>query len=458
MSRIRRLVNTAEIAARGRVERTLPFWRMEWIERLQGYRLRAIIRHAYQAVPFYRQAMDERALRPNDFRAVEDLAKLPLIDGITVQRDIEAFLSTRHRDSSRQAFYSAGSTTGIRRLTYWDNTSILRNLAHHRRNKVVLNDLLGKASGHSHLHISPPHTSGLQLQGFWQASALIPRGPVQHHALSVEQPFEVVAERINDLRPEVVSSYGSYAEQFFRYLADRHTNIAVPRLWIYGSDMLSASGRELIEKTYGCPTYSEYNTTETGPLGFQCERRQGFHLNVDLCALRLVDVDGQTIEAGESGEVIISNLRNRATVLLNYRLGDRAVLAQESCPCGRSLPLLESLEGRSSETLYLGDGRTVSGLTLEALCRNGLKPALQIQIVQPARGQLKWRIVLSSNADREAVRRGLLERCRTVLGDDTQVEVEFAEEIPIPPHGKFPRVVSHVPAPDIPDSITQGEE
>jgi phenylacetate-CoA ligase len=449
-------VNTAYAGAHILIDRTVPFWHPRWIGRLQRRRLRAIIRHAYETVPFYRQAMDERGLHTDDFQTVSDLARLPLIDGMTVQRDIESFLSTSHKAAPRQAYYSAGPATGIRRLTYWDNNSVLRNLAYHRRDRVVLNELIGKRSGYRHVHIAPPDTSGFQLRAFWHASTIVSRNLVEHHVLSVEEPFEKVAEQINALQPEVGSSYGSYAEQFFRFLADRQVTIAVPRVWIYGADMLYPEGRELIEKTFGCPTFSAYNSTETGPLGFQCERRQGFHLNTDLCAVRLVDKDGQTVKPRVSGEVVISNLHNRATVLLNYRLGDVAALAAEPCACGRSLPVLERLDGRSSEVIHLADGRTLSGLALEALCRNELKPTLQIQIVHAARGHIRWRIVPSSNADRDTLRRELLDRCRGVLGEDTRVEIEFVEEIPTTPQGKLIRVVTREKAHDAPDPITNG--
>jgi phenylacetate-CoA ligase len=457
MSRIRRLFNTAYVGAYGPVERTIPFRPIERIEQLQRYRLRAIIRHAYDTVPFYRQAMNERGLRPSDFRTVADLSKLPLIDGVTLRTNTEAFLSTRCGDDSRQGFYSAGSSSGIIRLIYWDNTSILRKLACHERDRVVLNNLLGSGSRDPKVYIIPSESTGIKLRAYWREYTLLPLSRSQHQTLSPDQPLDVVAERINDIRPQVVFSYGSYAEHFFRFLADRQMRVAVPRVWVSGGDMLSPRGRELIENRFGCPTYSTYQSTETGRLGFECERRQGFHLNIDLCSVRLIDEDGRTVEPGEVGEVVISNLHNRATVLLNYRLDDWGVMAREPCTCGRSLPVLQRLEGRTSEMLHLADGRSISGLTLEAYCDPELTTTIQLQIVQPRSGQIRWRIVPFSNADRDTLRRSLLEKCRLVLGEDTQVDVEFVEKIRTTPQGKLLRVVCPSEPPDGPDASTQGD-
>jgi phenylacetate-CoA ligase len=457
MNWIKRLLNSGYLMARSQVERTIPFWPLERIERLQRYRLHKIIRHAYETVPFYRQAMDERGLRPSDFRTVEDLAKLPLIDGLMVQRNVEAFLSTRYDDDSRLALYSAGSSSGIRRGIYWDKTSVLGTRATAVRDRVVVANLVGRRSGVS-IHIVPSGSEYFVLRPFFQAATLNLRSHGQHHVLSPEQPFELVAERLKAMQPQVVSSYSSYAEQFFRFLADRQMSITLPRLWLYGAEMLSPSGKDLIENTFGCPTYSTYQATETARLGFQCEQRQGFHLNVDLCSLRIVDEAGRTVAPGELGEVVISNLHNRAMVLLNYRLDDWGVMAREPCSCGRSLPLLERLEGRSSEMLQLADGRTISSLTLDAYCDEELKPVLQVQIVQPAPGHIRWRLVRSSSADPDTLRRDLLERCRVVLGEDTKVEVEFVDGIPSTPQGKFIRVVSQPEARDAPDSFAQGDK
>jgi phenylacetate-CoA ligase len=457
MNWFKRALNTGYIGALAYVNRRIPFWPLARIERLQSYRLRAIIRHAYDTVPFYRQAMNERGLRPSDFRTVEDLSDLPLIDGPTLRTNTEAFMSARHSDDSRQGFYSAGSASGVIRLIHWDNTSVLRKLACHERDRVVLNNLLGEGPRHPQVFIIPSESTGIKLRAFWKEHTVLPLDHGERQTLSPDQPFDVVAERINVIRPQVVFSYGSYAEHFFRFLTERQMTVAVPRVWVSGGDMLSPRGRQLIENTFGCPTYSTYQSTETGRLGFECERRQGFHLNIDLCSVRLIDEDGRTVEPGEVGEVVISNLHNRATVLLNYRLDDWGVMAREPCTCGRSLPVLQRLEGRTSEMLHLADGRSISGLTLEAYCDPELTTTIQLQIVQPRSGQIRWRIVPFSNADRDTLRRSLLEKCRLVLGEDTQVDVEFVEKIRTTPQGKLLRVVCPSEPPDGPDASTQGD-
>jgi len=74
----------------------------------------------------------------------------------------------------------------------------------------------------------------------------------------------------------VVFSYGSYAEEFFWFLAENRPQIALPKVWMYGGDMLSQTRKKLIEETFGCMVYSTYQSVETGKIGFQCEHREAF--------------------------------------------------------------------------------------------------------------------------------------------------------------------------------------
>src|SRR5687768_3860195 len=92
-STLERALTTAREAALSAVESRVPFWPAACIEWMQRRRLRSIVRHAYDSVPFYRRAMDERGLLPRDFRTVEDLERLPLIDSLTVRLHADQFIS-----------------------------------------------------------------------------------------------------------------------------------------------------------------------------------------------------------------------------------------------------------------------------------------------------------------------------------------------------------------------------
>ena len=241
------------------------------------------------------------------------------------------------------------------------------------------------------------------------------------------------------MRPRVVFSYGSYADEFLRYLDHSGRTVALPRLWVYMGDSVGVRGRELAS-SMGCSLFSVYASMEAGAIGFQCERCEGFHLNVDICAVRVADDDGRTLPDGETGDIVVSNLENRGMVLLNYRQGDRGTLSSRPCPCGRRLPLLERLEGRRSDVVTTADGRRLSALNLEGLFRRELKHVTQVQLHQPRPGTVTWRLVPGEGVDRDALRAAILERGRDVLGEESEVRVEFTDRIAKTARGKLLRV------------------
>lgn len=206
---------------------------------------------------------------------------------------------------------------------------------------------------------------------------------------------------------------------------------------MYGGDSLPENRRRWITETYGCVVYTTYQSVETGKIGFQCERLGGFHLNVDLCAVRIVDPAGKTVGPGVTGEIVVSNLVNRAMVFLNFRLGDLGALSAEDCPCGRSLPVLERLEGRVTEILTASDGRRVSTTVVRAHLIHELDAVFQAQVTQPEPGRILWRLVPFSGTDRDSLRRQMIEKTSALFGPGTHVEVAFVESIPHTPTGKF---------------------
>jgi phenylacetate-CoA ligase len=458
---------TIRMLAASRRERRLPWRPFERIRAIQGRRVRAAVAHAYAHVPFYRRALDERGLTPRDFARAADLERLPLIDGAMLAADPDDFTARQYLSAGREVFNTSGSTTGVRKRIAWDHGSLMRRFAQGERDRVVITRLAGErwtatmlrefitgeraralaarlvrvgSDHHQRLQILPAGFSSRTMRAIGGERSLIPRRPLHYHHLSPVAPFEVAAAQIRAIRPRVVYSFGSYVDQFLRHLAERGARVPMPRLWVYLGDMVSEAGRVLAAEL-GCALYSVYGAMEAGTIGFQCERRDGFHLNIDLCAPRIVDDAGRTLPPGEPGEVVISSLENRATMLLNYRIGDRAVLAERSCPCGRSLPLLACFEGRRSEMVRLGDGRTVSSLTLEGLFRAELRRTVQAQVEQLAPGRLRWRVVPFASADRGELGRALVARAAQALGPGTIVTVEFTDRIASTSEGKFLRAV-----------------
>ncbi|MDD5647237.1 MAG: hypothetical protein PHW86_08700 [Candidatus Bipolaricaulis sp.] len=441
MGTAKRIVDTAKTAWRGLGERHVPYWSWDRLRRLQNERLHAILGHAYNTVPFYRKAMDERGLRPRDIRTAEDLTRLPLIDGRMLQRSPGLFASSAYGEGSAQPLLSTGTAGTGRRRILWSNEALLAELAAGERDRAVLYGILGKRWGLRRLSLHPEASTTRATLRYQWGRVHVPRFVAETRYVPPDSSYEVVVEEIERFRPDVVYSYGSILEYFCRFVVDRGIEFHAPRAWVYGADGLSDEGRALVRERFGCAVLSTYQSVECGRIGFQCEEEKGFHLNVDRCVVRIVDAEGRDVAPGESGEVVVSNLVNHATVLVNYRQSDRAAFAPGRCACGRTLPLLERLEGRMSDVLHLADGREVLDHVLIHACKKVLANTLQFQIVEEQPGTFRWRVVPASGTDGESLVAALHAHAAAVLSSGDVLTIELTERIEIPKDGKLSRVV-----------------
>ena len=353
-----RIGATLEIARQAAGQRRVPYLPDEDRHRRRDARVRAIVRFAAETVPHYRDLFQTEGIDPREVRSAKDLEALPLLDRAELQADPDRFVSKSVRGRGSLLFPTNG-TTGAPLPVRHDRPSVLANIAYGERERVVEAQLVGKRVRYVVADVNyGERDTGVQLLSFYRAATALPLRPTRH-MLRMTEPFDRIVGAVNRLRPDVLQGYGSYLESFFATLWEKGVSLHGPRLVLYGSDTMSKAGRHLIEERFGIPVIARYNAVEAFKIGFTCERRSGVHLEDDLCHVRILTGHGGPAPPGVSGEVVISNLVNHGTVLLNYRLGDVASWRADACDCGRRTPLLHEVDGRLESTLHLPDGRFI---------------------------------------------------------------------------------------------------
>lgn len=423
-----------------RNERALPYWRLEDILELQSRRVRAIVAHAYATVPYYRAAMDARGLTPRDFRTADDLARLPLVTGEDLVRAPEDFRSRRYAHQDTLVVHSTG-TIRPKQIAY-DHAALFFCLASGQRQRDVLAKLLGRQWGYREMEVEREGGMSAQIRQFYESHSWVPRPlDYQREYLSVALSFDESIARINRFQPDVLRGYGNFIGCIFRHAHRHHIPIHLPRVVVYSSNPMAESHRKIIEEEYGVPVLSNYQASEALRLGFQCEQRAGFHINLDQVAIRVVDAEGNPVPPGGQGHLIISNLINRATVLLNYRLGDVVTLSASACPCGRTLPTIERIDGRANDLVILPDGRTVYRVDLLLYQVPGIE---QIQVIQNDYDQFVFHVVRMPSADWQNLCVELTRLARSILGANIHLDIIEVDQIPREPSGKVRSVISRV--------------
>ncbi|CAG0969012.1 partial Phenylacetate-coenzyme A ligase, partial [Gammaproteobacteria bacterium] len=236
---IRKAYWSAVAAWHGRHERTLPWWPAERLAALQDRRARAIVAHAYATVPYYRDAMRSRNLRPADFRTAADLAKLPLVGGAELAAAPERFLSSAFVGRDTLLLDTTG-TTGHYKQSRHDPNAVVAALAAGGRRRVVVASVPGPRRRGRSLVIVPPRGTNASVRDYHRAhllTALIRR--FEPDFLSFDRPFAELVAEVNRLEPDVIVTFGRFAGYLYRRALEAGIPIHAPRLIWYGGDAMA---------------------------------------------------------------------------------------------------------------------------------------------------------------------------------------------------------------------------
>ena len=423
---LRRVAWTARLTAAAPREARFPFRSPEAIERAQRRRLAETVAHAHEHVPYYRETMRRLGLGPGDFQTAEDLARLPLIEREQLQGDPEYFVS---RAEPLEAYLElrTGGSSGEPIVFFRDRASLYQRMLGFQRAEPVMARLTGRRWRRRTALIAPQSSSTTNVNSAIDDQRVRPGVRTVTRQFSLFDPLEAVAAGIDEFRPHSITGYGSYIGALYDHLVSSGRPFHRPRVVVYAADPLPEQMRRLLNEELGIEVLSHYQAVESPTIGWECERHSGHHLNVDLCPIRLLDSQERDLPPGESGEVVVSNLVNRGTVLLNYRLGDLATRLPEPCPCGRSLPLLSAVEGRSTDWLASRSGAPVHPQTIRSILRH-VAGVRRYQLVQERSGHVRVVMVTAPGADREAIRTETAAGAKR-LPDPLDVEVEFSSSL-----------------------------
>ena len=422
-------------------EGRLPYRPLEEIVAVQDRRVKAIVKHAYETVPYYREAMSRAGLQPRDFRTAADLAQLPVLTGEEFARAPERFLSQAYRIGDGLKIQSSGSSGRPKELHY-DRAALFLALAQAGRQRLVIAQFVGRRFGYREMSCVRSKSVRAQIRDFYEANSWTPRSiDLRRSIVSPGNTFEQNIGHINAFQPDVIIGYGSYLGALFRWAWTEHRPLFRPRLVLYGAEPLPDADRLLIERDFGVPVLANYQAAEALRIGFQCERRQGLHLCLDAVAVRVVGEQGSTLGPGGTGSIIVSNLTNRATVLLNYKLGDVVTLGSGPCPCGRTLPTIERVVGRSDDLLVLPGGQVGHALVvLEDL--RAVPGVVQVQIVQEELRGFVLHVVCAPDTDWPLAARRLATAMYAIVGNDASLTIRRLDVISPEPGGKVRAVIS----------------
>ncbi|RKX26596.1 MAG: hypothetical protein DRP47_07935 [Candidatus Zixiibacteriota bacterium] len=410
----------------------------EEIRNYQSEKLRLIINHAYEYVPYYRRVMDKRKLKPADFRSVDDLYKMPVLPREEVKKHGASMISTAFKRSRLIGGHTSG-TTGSPLSFYYDNHSCLIKTVVDWRQKrwagINVGDKIAFFLGRVVVPVSranPP---------FWRKNILLNHLFFSSFHMSKEN-MKAYADQLFKFRPQAVEGYPSTIYIIASYLLSQNRTYPAKAVFT-SSETLYPQQRETIEEAFECRLFDFYGAAERVIFATECDRHRGKHLNLDYGITEILGANQEPAKPGELGRMVSTGLHNLAMPLIRYRTDDVSSLSTDLCPCGCTFPLMADVTTKAEDIITTLDGRYISSSILTHPFKP-LQGVAESQIIQEDRGHIIVKIIKTPDY-RERNTEYLIGELKNRIGKDMTVEIEFVDLIPRTKAGKFRWVISKVP-------------
>jgi len=351
---------------------TMP---LEEMKKLQSEKLVKQVKHVYENVEYYRNLMDEKGVKPEDIKGIEDLHKLPFLTKADL-RDAYPYglLAKPLKDCVR--IQSTSGTTGRRVVAFYTQNDI---------------DLWEDCCARAIVAAGGTNEDVCQVAygyGLFTGGAGLHGGSHKVGCLTLPMSSGNTERQIQfmqDLSATILCCTPSYAAYIGESLKEQgYGPDDIPlKAGIFGAEPWTEEMRKNIEETLGIKAYDIYGLTETsGPgVSFECSEQTGMHINEDHFIAEIINPDtGEVLPEGEKGELVFTALDKEAFPLLRYRTRDICVLSRKKCSCGRTLIKMAKPMGRTDDMLIIRGVNVFPSQIETVLLNEGYQPNYQIVV------------------------------------------------------------------------------
>jgi len=350
-----------DLARRMRNWRKVAFLTPTEVTQLANRRLANIVQHAFETVPFWRKNFQLAGIHPHRVHSIQDLANLQPIDRSTIQTSRDDMVSTALEPTELVPARTGGSSTVP--LSFLRDSETIQE-------RRALQALFSEWAGQD-LRDRSALVWGASFDitghGSWR-STLRDRWIDRRVTLSSNQldpsSIDEFLVRLQRFNARVLHGYAHAIWRIACHIADRrYRPVGLVGITVT-AEPLSSLQRKTIEDAFHVPVFNHYGAREIGMVAAECSRHRGLHVALPSVYCEILRRDGTAAEPGELGEIIVTDLFNRAMPFLRYRIGDLGAWAEDACDCGVGFPLLRIESGKTTHYLVVKGDRLISGNAL----------------------------------------------------------------------------------------------
>lgn len=413
------------------------YWSNDQIYDYQFTELKKIVKHAYDNVSFYRKTMQAMGMEPEDIRSLNDVQHFPVIGKKEIMADYNSFLAEDYRRYHSME-RSTGGTTGVPFKYYIDTKSWGLNWA----TKIRSFNWGGYRFGADKIAVlkggSMLRKGDFSLKThFWKYLHNYYTIPIINMTSeSTEYYFKQIAKR----KIRFIRGFPSALFIFAKHLNSKGIRYDMKGIFT-SAEMLYDHQRELIERVFGRGIIDVYGCGDGMAGAHQCELHQGYHINVETSYMEILGPSAEEIKPGEEGEIVVTSLHDYAMPMIRYSPGDRAIKGMAMCECGRTLPVLDKIIGRTADLFELPNGRVLNGLSIPI--EDWIEKIEKFQLIHEMPDLIRLKIIPKSSYSKKD-EKAILDLLKYNAGEGIRIFIDIVDEIEQTSAGKFRYVISKV--------------
>lgn len=411
----------------------------EKLKKYQNKVFRKIVKYAY-TVPMYHDKYKESGIKPEDIRGIEDINKLPFITKNDLRSNYPNNIIPSNFKSDNGFELSTSGSTGKPVFIYIDRLAAVKSLFAFIRVLKAYGGNWRKSKSCLIIDVEP----GSAENAFFSESLMpfakkfIPMDHIRYIHLG-EKPEKIMNE-LAEFQPEFLASDPNMLRQLAYLKINGYGKNVNPSYIGSGGSTLDEYTRKYVKNAFNTKLFDIYGTTEAGPIGFECIEGGCFHVHSDYVYVEVLDENNDPVSFDKSGHTVFTKLYGGGTPIIRYTgIDDIIVPVETKNCCGITSQMIKHIEGRTSELIYLPDGKTLSPLSLTGIPAKTMEyfdsyKIKQFQIVQHDLDDIEILIIFDEKQRNKGVSTKeildeLQKRFGKIIGNNVKVRVNETDSI-----------------------------
>jgi phenylacetate-CoA ligase len=415
------------------------WWSPPELEKYQLKKLKQLLKHANDNVPFYHEMFKKLNFKPENVSSVKDLNKLPILTKEIVNKNFDN-LYARNYLKEKLILSTTSGSTGNPMKFYIDARWHSCNLAAAYRAW----SWAGYNLGDKILSLWGVHSDFSGTRKIDRIREFLLREKHLDAFNLTDENMARYAKIMATFKPKIIHTYASTIFLFSEYMKKEGINNTIkPRAILTTADMLYMPQRKSIEETFNCKIFDYYSGRDTSLQTAECSEHNGYHMSIENAVVEFLR-ENESVSPGETGKIILTDLCNFAMPFIRYEIGDLGAPSDDNCSCGRNLPLMKSFKGRIFDFIITPEGNRISGEYFHCIIiEYNIQSIKEFQIVQESINKLIVYIVTEPSKKINDVDR-FISVIQKKVGEKVEIELKYVSSIKRTSSGKLRHVISNV--------------